>query len=91
MKPREPQNGADDVFDLTGTELPIPAEWRSAGIYTMDEPARCPHCREPIRSIKVLRLVRSQAPFISTLPRGGRVLVCPACEGILSAELSGLI
>lgn len=91
MKARDSQNGSDEVFDLSGSELPIPAEWRSAGIYTMDEPARCPHCREPIRSIKVLRLTRSQVPFTSTLPRGGRVLLCPSCEGVLSAELSGLI
>jgi hypothetical protein len=91
MKPDDPQNGSDDVLDLSGTETAIPADWRSAGSYTLDEPARCPHCREPIRSIKVLRLVRSQVPFISRLPRGGRVLVCPACEGILAAELSGLI
>lgn len=91
MKPGDPKNGSDEVFDLSGSELAIPVEWRSAGLYTMDEPARCPHCREPIRSIKVLRLSRTQVAFTSTLPRGGRVLLCPSCEGMLSAELSGLI
>lgn len=91
MKPHDPKNGSDDIHDLSGTDLSIPAEWQSAGMYTLDEAARCPHCREPIRSIKVLRLTRSQVPFTSTLPRSGRVLLCPSCEGVLSAELSGLI
>ncbi len=49
------------------------------------------HCREPIRSLRVLRLTRTQVSFTSPLPRGGRALVCPLCERIISAELSGLL
>jgi hypothetical protein len=29
--------------------------------------------------------------FTSTLPRRGYVILCPDCERILSAELSGLV
>lgn len=91
MKPYDPKSGSEDVHDLSGTGSAFPAEWKAAATYTLDEPARCPHCREPIRSIKVLRLSRVQVAFISALPRTGRVLLCPSCEGVLSAELSGLI
>ena len=58
--------------------------------YTLELPARCPHCREIIRTIRVLRLKRTQVTFTSTLPRGGRVIVCPQCERIISAELTTL-
>jgi hypothetical protein len=36
-------------------------------------------------------LVRTQVSFTSTLPRKGYIIVCPECDGILWAELSGLI
>jgi hypothetical protein len=61
------------------------------GAYALEEPLVCPHCREWIRSIKVVRLSRTQVPFTSTLPRSGRALACSACEGILSLELAGFI
>jgi hypothetical protein len=66
-------------------------EWQAAAVYTLELPARCPHCREPIRTLKVLRLTRTQVTFTSNLPRGGRVLICPLCERIVSAELSGIL
>jgi hypothetical protein len=66
-------------------------EWQAAAVYTLELPARCPHCREPIRTLKVLRLTRTQVTFTSSLPRGGRVIVCPLCERIVSAELSGIL
>jgi hypothetical protein len=81
----------DDAYVIPEAAAEIPAEWQAAAVYTLELPARCPHCREPIRTLKVLRLARTQAAFTSTLPRSGRVLVCPACERIISAELSGLI
>ena len=77
------------VLDLEEAE--IPSEWQSGAVYTLELPARCPHCREPIRTLRVLRLTRTQAPFTSPLPRGGRALVCPQCERIISAELSGIL
>jgi hypothetical protein len=59
-------------------------------VYTLELPVRCPHCRDVIRTLRALRLKRTQAPFTSTLPRSGRVLVCPQCERIVSAELTAL-
>ena len=53
------------------------------------ELVKCPHCKETIASLQVLRLVRTRVNFISMLPRRGHVVACPACHQILSAELGG--
>lgn len=81
----------DGYVTLNLEEAEIPSEWQSVAVYTLELPARCPHCREPIRSLRVLRLTRTQVSFTSPLPRGGRALICPLCERIISAELSGLL
>ena len=80
-----------EVYDLSDAQSEIPAEWKTAASYTLEFPAKCPHCRELLNSLRVMRLGRSQASFTSTLPRSGHVLACPLCERIISAELSGLI
>jgi hypothetical protein len=80
-----------EVYDLSDVQPEIPAEWTTAATYTLEFPAKCPHCREPLNTLRVMRLRRSQVSFISTLPRWGNVLACPLCERIISAELSGLI
>jgi DNA-directed RNA polymerase subunit RPC12/RpoP len=81
----------DDVYEIPATEAEIPAEWRSSAVYKLEAAVRCPYCREAIRTLKIVRLTRLQVAFTSTLPRGGRAIVCPQCERVLSAELSGLI
>lgn len=64
-----------------------PSDWKGTARYALERPVTCPHCQEQIQAIKVIRLVRSQVPFTSTLPRRGRVMTCPGCDTILSAEL----
>jgi hypothetical protein len=91
MADKSDGNDDDDVYELSDDASDIPSEWRSVAVYEMEAPARCPYCREVIRTLRVLKLTRTQAPFTSTLSRGGRVLVCPACDRILSADVSGLI
>jgi hypothetical protein len=82
----------DEGFVLLNVdEAEIPSEWQSAAVYTLELPARCPHCREPIRTLRVIRLTRTQVSFTSPLPRSGRALVCPLCERIISAELAGIL
>lgn len=84
-----PDNKDDDAYvipDDVNVDETLGA-WEAAAVYTLELPARCPHCREPIRTLKVLRLTRTHVTFTSSLPRGGRVLVCPVCERIVSAEL----
>jgi hypothetical protein len=82
----------DDVYEIAvDLDAEIPTEWRSVAVYQLEQPAKCPHCRAMIRSLRVLRLTRAQVSFTSTLPRGGRAMVCPECDRILSAEVSGLL
>jgi hypothetical protein len=84
-----PDDAVDDVYELPET-AEIPPEWQHGAVYTLELPVRCPHCRELIRSLRVLRIKRTQVSFTSTLPRGGRVIACPQCERVLSAELATL-
>jgi DNA-directed RNA polymerase subunit RPC12/RpoP len=80
----------DDVYDLPSMPAatdPILTEWQHTASYTLDQPVRCPHCGERISALHVVGLTRSQVAFTSTLPRKGRVIVCPECERLLTAQL----
>ena len=83
----------DDVYDLTEPTPPrAPAKTAERGaVYTLEYSTCCPQCRGEINTVRVSRLLRTQVSFTSTLPRKGYIIVCPDCDGILSAELSGLI
>jgi hypothetical protein len=67
-----------------------PAPERGA-VYALEFPTQCPQCATKISTVRVSRLLRTHVSFTSTLPRKGYIIVCPECDGILSAELSGLI
>lgn len=56
--------------------------------YTLETPVRCPTCGERVEVLKAVRLIRGRVNFTSTLPRRGRVVVCPHCLAIVPAELS---
>jgi hypothetical protein len=84
----------DDVYELPPVDIAeasIPEEWQSGASYTLETAVRCPHCDESIRTIRIVGLVRSQVAFTSTLPRKGRVAVCPECDRLLPVELSSLL
>ncbi len=81
----------EQVYDISGDVGDVPAEWQAGPSYELEDPVRCPHCRDAIRTVRVVRMQRGHVAFMSTLPRGGRALVCPLCECVLSLELSGLI
>jgi len=57
--------------------------------YTLEHEVRCPHCAAYLRRLQVVRLLRARVNFTSTLPRRGRVIICPDCKYIVSAELAG--
>ncbi len=57
-------------------------------VYALESPVKCPHCGETIAALKAVRLLRNQVNFTSTLPRRGRVTVCPDCHAIVPAELT---
>ena len=93
MAPRAIAADIDDVYELPPVENAdaIPDVWQSPATYTLEMAVRCPHCDEAIRTIRIVGLARSQVAFTSTLPRKGRVAVCPECDAILPVELSGLL
>ena len=57
--------------------------------YTVEYPVMCPCCDQVIKSVQVVRLLRTKVNFTSTLPRRGRMIVCANCKKVLSAELAG--
>jgi hypothetical protein len=69
LVPVQPEE--EEIYNLEASAETIPAEWEGGAVYTLEFPARCPHCRELVRSLRVLRLKRSQVSFTSPLPRGG--------------------
>ena len=81
---------SDEAYEIPLTNEDIPAEWQGGAVYTLELPARCPYCLVQIRTLRVLKLKRTQVAFTSTVPRGGRAIVCPECNRILSAELAAL-
>ena len=84
-------NDTSNVYELTELESEIPAEWQSLPVYTLEMSIRCQHCREPIRTVRIVCLMRTQVSFTTTLGRRGRVMVCTECGCVLSAELAGLV
>ncbi len=82
-----------EVYEITVPELqpPTPKATLRGAVYTLEFPTQCPQCCKQIRTVRVSRLIRTQVSFTSTLPRKGYIIVCPECDGMLSAELSGLI
>ncbi len=74
-----------------GRNAPPPG-WKSspAAVYGLEHPLRCPACRAEIDQIFVVRLFRSRVSFMSSLPRSGRVLVCPQCRTIVPGELGAV-
>lgn len=69
-------------------DLQTPLETKIEAEYTLECPVRCPACGERIATVKAVRLVRAQVNFTSTFPRRGRVIACPHCLAVISAELT---
>ena len=82
---------ADAVQETPAVESRAPSELQGSAVYELELPVKCPHCRESIRAVRVIQLTRAKVAFTSMLPRGGRVVVCPQCEQILSADIAGLL
>jgi hypothetical protein len=79
-------------------EIDIPldgslTDWRTTlpATYSLEQPVLCAHCRQEIDRLYVVRLYRSKVNFVSSLPRSGRVLICPHCRTIVPGELGGVL
>lgn len=79
------ERGADD-------DAPPPG-WRTppAAVYGLEHPVVCPACRAELDELFVVRLFRARANFVSSLPRSGRLIVCPRCRAVLPGELGGVL
>jgi hypothetical protein len=90
---RPSTNTSLSAASLAGA-APIAAATQPAAagaVYTLESPAHCPECNTEITTIHVIRVMRTQVSFTSTLPRKAYVIACPACRRLLSAGLSGLL
>lgn len=70
-----------------------PEDWAdlAAAIYGAERPIRCPACREEMDHVCVVRLYRLKVNFVSSLPRSGRVMVCPHCHTPIPGELGSVL
>ena len=59
--------------------------------YQLESAVSCTHCRQPVETLQVIRLLRKKVNFTSALPRRGYVVVCPRCQTALPAVLGGLV
>jgi hypothetical protein len=86
----------DDPTTPRPGENPEPGEasdWRGnlAATYSLEAPVVCGSCRQEIDKLYVVRLYRSKVNFVSSLPRSGRILVCPLCRTVVPGELGSVI
>ena len=84
--PPSPPRGGDDRLDETN------AIWdrQPVAVYGLEQAVRCPACREMIDRLYVVRLYRARVDFVSSLPRSGRLLVCPRCRTAVPGELGAV-
>ena len=83
------ESGARNRSGVSASSSEAAAQRESSdAVYRLESAVRCPQCRETITTLQAVRLLRTQVNFTSTLPRRGRVLVCPSCAAIVSAELT---
>ena len=63
--------------------------WRGepAAVYGLEHPINCPGCAAEIGELHAIRMFRARVNFMSSLPRSGRLLVCPHCRTPVPAEL----
>jgi len=67
--------------------------WRvePAAVYGLEHPICCPNCQAEIQELYAVRLFRARVNFMSSLPRSGRLLVCPQCRAPVSGELGAVL
>jgi len=88
--------GTGSAEDVEEIDIPLDAsvtDWRStlAATYSLEQPVVCSSCRQEIDKLHVVRLYRSKVNFVSSLPRSGRVLICPHCRTLVPGELGGVL
>lgn len=85
--PRDPRSPGE-AASSGSADLQAPLDKQVEAEYTLEAPVRCPVCGDKISTVRAIRLLRSRVNFTSTLPRRGRVIVCPQCLAVIPAELT---
>ena len=81
----KPPSAANAVETETAESLEYEAE------YTIEAPVKCPLCKAQVKTVNVLRMLRSRVNFTSNLPRRGWVAACPSCHGIVTVGVASLL
>ena len=55
--------------------------------FTLESPASCPACKDEIRSLNVVRVLRTRVNFTSTVPGRGYLFLCPSCRAIVPVRV----
>jgi len=55
--------------------------------YALETAVCCNHCDAELRSVYVVRLLRTKVNFTSSLSRRGYAVVCPHCRHFLPATI----
>jgi ribosomal protein S27E len=55
--------------------------------YALEREVKCPSCRGTVQTLHVVRALRTQVNFTSSLPRRGHAILCPACGTVLAATI----
>jgi hypothetical protein len=84
-----PRTTGDTVRDADDTQ----SVWKNepAAVYGLEHPVSCPACAAEIQELYAIRMFRARVNFMSSLPRSGRLLVCPNCRTPLPGELGAVL
>lgn len=85
-KTTRPESGLPSTDDTQSV-------WKAepAAVYGLEHPISCPGCGVEISELYAIRMFRARVNFMSSLPRSGRLLVCPACRTPVPAELGAVL
>ncbi len=85
-KPTKSGGGSGSVEDTQSV-------WKAepAAVYGLEHPISCPGCGAEIGELYAIRMFRARVNFMSSLPRSGRLLVCPSCRTPIPAELGAVL
>jgi DNA-binding response OmpR family regulator len=86
----DPDRTESAMVDRPAFPEPTTPLSQTEATYRLERSVRCSQCGESVSTLNAVRLLRTQVNFTSTLPRRGRVLVCPNCQTMVPAELSNL-
>ena len=87
--PKNPPKPAAAGF--TGEDTQSVWKGEPAAVYGLEHSICCPGCAAHVSELYAIRMFRARVNFMSSLPRSGRLLVCPNCRTPIPAELGAVL